>query len=127
MATFEESLVTELSAIAGLSNKIFPVTAQQGTQVPFLIYELNNIDRTMVTSGFDGLIESTYQIMIAHTTYSSLKSLTKLVTDKLKTFQQRNIGVYVQEIDIISQSEHYDDPSLFYLSQIDFQVNYTET
>jgi|GEM_PF-4899384 len=126
---FEQGLTAELSAIAGLTDKVFPVMAAQGTVAPYLTYILGGTDRTITLAGHDGLVQSQYQLDLYHTSYASLKALKKLVIANTKTYGQRNIGVtgpYVQQVEIITDFEMYEDAVRLFKGIIEFNVNYTE-
>jgi hypothetical protein len=127
--TFEESLVVKLSFIKEISAKVFPLDAQEGTKAPYITYQLNNNDRTMVHSGFDGLIKGEYQIDIFHNSYKNLKTLTGLVLTEIKTWLFTTMaitGPYISDLKIINQVETYDPETKLYQSTIDIEVYYKE-
>ena len=126
---FEQGLTVELSALAGLTGNVFPIMAAQGTQPPYLTYNLGSNDRTLTLTGHDGLVESQYQLDLYHVTYGGLKALKKLLLQTIKTFEHRQMGVtgpYVQQVMIMTDFETYEDAVKLYRGVIEFTVNYTE-
>jgi len=126
---FEQGLTVELSSILGLTGKVSPIMAAQGTKAPYLIYTLTSTDRVKTLSGHDGLVESQYQLDLYHTSYASLKALKKLVIANIKTYDLRNIGgtgPFIQQVGVITDFETYEDGVELYKGIIEFNVNYTE-
>lgn len=128
---FEQGLTVELSAIAGLTGKVFPLVAEQGTQTPYLVYLLGGNDRVKTLSGHDGLVESQYQLDLYHSTYANLKALKRLVIANLKTYILCNIGgtgPLIQQVEIITDFEtaEYVNGVLIYKGIIEFNANYDE-
>jgi len=125
----EQGLTTELSAIAGLTGKVFPIMATQGTAAPYLTYILTSNDRTKTLSGHDGLVESQYQLDLYHSAYGDLKALKKLVIANIKTYDLRNIGgtgPYIQQVEIITDFEAYEDSLELFKGIIEININYNE-
>lgn len=125
----EQGMTAELSSIAGLSEKVYPVVAPEGTKAPYLVYALSSNERTMNLTGHDGLVQSQYQLDLYHATYAGLKALKKLVIANLKTYVLRNIGgtgPYIQQVEIINDFETYEDVVKLYKGVIELEVNYTE-
>lgn len=90
---FEESLVYELSSIGVLTGKIFPLSAVAGVQTPFLVYVSSEGEEDRSLNGFLGSKLITCEIHIITASYSDLKSITKQVLDKIKSFWGRSIGI----------------------------------
>lgn len=125
----EEGLTAELSAIAGLSNKVFPIMAVQGTPAPYLTYTLGSNGRENTLMGYDGLVQSQYQIDLYHLTYANLKALKKLVIANIKTYNQRNIGgtgPYIQQVEIITDFDTYEEAVNLHKGVIEFNIDYNE-
>lgn len=125
----EQGLTAELSSIAGLTGKVFPIMATQGTLAPYLTYILGGNERAKTLSGHDGLVGSQYQFDLYHSTYASLKALKKLVIANLKTYDLRNIGAtgpYIQQVEIITDFETYENAVELFRGIIEFNIHYTE-
>lgn len=126
--SIESGLKTVLSTISGLNGKVFPANAQEGTQVPYLVYTLGRTDRVReLKTGFDGLVERQYQFDIFHTTYSSLKTIMDSVIVKLKSLIGSTIAsYYIQEVDIINEFEVYEKDVNQYRGTIECILFYLE-
>lgn len=125
----EQGLTVELSAIAELTNKVFPIMADQGTPAPYLTYTLGSNDRENTLNGHDGLVQSQYQLDLYHSTYANLKALKKLVIANLKTYNQRNIGgtgPYIQQVEIITDLGTYEEAVKLFKGIIEFNIDYNE-
>lgn len=125
----EQGLTVELSAVPGLSNKVYPITAAQGTNVPYLTYVLGGNERTQDLLGHDGLVKSQYQLDLYHSTYAELKALKKLVLQTIKTFSLRNLGgsgPYIQQVELMTEYETYEDGVKLYRGMVEFNVHSME-
>jgi hypothetical protein len=127
----QEAICSELSAVTGLTNKVFPIEAQQGLTTPYCIYKVIDGERMRTLSAHDGLIRSVYQLDLFHTSYTSLLSLRRLVMTELRTWEQTNLastGPYIQECSVIDEPvETFDDDTQLYQSTIEFTISYTES
>lgn len=126
----EQGLKIELSTIKGLNNKVFPLSAPEGTAVPYLVYSLSGADRTdELTSGFAALVGGRYQLNIFHLNYGSLKAIMHSAVSSLKGLQNRNMagsGPYVQQLTIEDEHEIYEPETRLYNGIIDIMVFYEE-
>jgi len=126
---FEEGLTAELSAVAGLAGRVFPITAQQGVQVPYLTYNLGGNERLQYLGGHDGLVQSQYQLDLYHSSYANLKAIKKAVIASIKSYVQRNIGgsgPYIQQVEILNEFETYEESVKLFRGIIEFAVHYDE-
>lgn len=89
---FEEALVYELKTIGGLENKVFPLTAPDNEEPPFVVYVSSEGEQTQTLEGYHDLTSVTCEIHVVAGSYESLKGYSKLVIDKLQTFYGRPIG-----------------------------------
>ena len=126
---FEQALTAELSAIPGLGNNVFPIVAPQDTASPYLTYSLEKNERVQNLAGHDGLVRSQYQLNLFHASYAGLKALKKAVIQNLKTYNLRNVGgtgPYIQQVEILSELEAYEEGVKLYKGIIEFDVHYNE-
>lgn len=125
----EQGLKIELSSIAGLTTKIFPVAAPQGTTAPYLTYKLDGAERLKDLSGHNGSVEGRFQLDVYHAKYSNLKTLMKSIIAKLKSVEQSNIGgagPYIQEITIENEFETFDSNVSLYRGIIELNIYFGE-
>lgn len=125
----EQGLTVELSSISGLAQKVFPISAEQGTKAPYLTYTLGTANRTMILTGYDGLVETQFQLDLYHQTYSGLMSLKKLIIQAIKTLAQRNLGdsgPFIQQAELINEFETYEDAVKLYKAVLEVEIDYIE-
>jgi hypothetical protein len=125
----EKKLVEKLQEVTGLSNRVFPLIAKQGQEVPFVVYDRTATNRDKTLTGFDGLVEVSFQLDIHEKTYSNLKTVSQNVITKLKSFEGQTWGTYkIQSCEIDNEIEDYfdDDDVKWYVSFIDFTIIYKE-
>lgn len=125
--TFEEALRAELSSISGLSNKVFPLHAKEGITTPYIIYVSSEGIPDKTFEGYLDSKEVECEINIIHNSYSSMKSLTKSVLDKIRSFQGRYIGGYgplIQNVSYEKPVELYENEVSLYRCLIDIKVRY---
>ena len=125
----EKKLVEKLQEVTGLSNRVFPLIAKQGQEVPFVVYDRTATNRDKTLTGFDGLVEVSFQLDVHEKTYSNLKTVSQNVITKLKSFEGQTWGTYkIQSCEIDNEIEDYfdDDDVKWYVSFIDFTIIYKE-
>lgn len=124
---FEEALRDELSSINSLSEKVFPLNADEGTQAPYIIYVSSEGIQQKTFEGFLNTKEISCEINILHNSYPEMKELTKVVLLKVISFQGRTIGnegPYVQNLNYQSPVEIYEKEVKLYRSVIDIKVRF---
>jgi hypothetical protein len=124
---FEQALTYELQAITGLTGRVFPQKAAENFLPPFVVYISSEGEQIMTLSGPTDMTELTCEIHINAENYEQLKSLTKSVLDRLKSFLQRNIGQngpYIKSISNTEPTEDIDNNTNFHLSSFDIRVRF---
>lgn len=124
---FEQALTYELQAITGLSGRVFPQKAEENFLPPFVVYISSEGEPIMALSGPTDMTELTCEIHINAESYEQLKSLTKVVLDRLKSFLQRNIGQdgpYIKSISHTEPTEDIDNNTNMQLSSFDIRVRF---
>lgn len=89
---FEEALRVELTSIPLLQNKIFPLSAPEGTKAPYLVYVSSEGVNDKSLNGYLDSKEVDCEINIICSRYSDLKTLTRETISKIISFQGRSIG-----------------------------------
>jgi hypothetical protein len=124
---FEQSLVYELQTITGLSGKVFPHAAEENTKAPFVIYISSDGEKIMTLQGPTDMTELTCEIHIISDSYQNLKSLTKAVLDRVRSFFARSIGdngPIIKSISHVEPIEDIDTSMNFHRSSFDIRVRY---
>ena len=126
---FESALRTELASISGLSSKVFPLAAFDGTDSPFVIYAKAN---TFYFRSFDGTGNTKrgqYDLEVIAGTYAALQTLVKAVKLKVASFEGRVIGSsgpFVHSAMIENITELYEPDPKFYRASMEFTVFFEE-
>jgi hypothetical protein len=127
----QEAITAELSAVTGLSGKVYPIEAQQGTSAPYLVYSVSGGERSRTLIQHDGLVMANYQIDLFHTSYTNILSLRRLVLTEMQAWERTNLGgtgPYIQACTILDEPiETFDNETELYQSTIDIQICYTES
>ncbi|SDM17419.1 DUF3168 domain-containing protein [Bacillus sp. OK048] len=119
---FEEALRAELGTIAGLTNKVFPLNATEGTKAPYIIYVSSEGVQDKSLLGYLSSKEVDCEINIVQASYGSMKSLTKLVISQIISFIGRNIGEngpFIQNVTYHKPVELYEQEVNLYRCVID--------
>lgn len=127
--TIEQAIHTRLSAVSGLSGKVWAINALQDTAAPYATYNVNNTDRSRSLTAHVGLVSAQYQVDVFHTTYANIMALKRLIIAELKTWERTNLattGPYIQRCTIIDEVESHDEETKLYQGTIDFDICYNE-
>lgn len=120
---FEKALRSQLITITGLSNKVFPVNAPEGTPAPYVTYESMDHAEDKTFTGYltTGSLDCTIDVL--GKTYAEMKSVSKLVKDKIKSFQGRDIGIVIQNVTFDTTLPEFYEPNVdMYRKTIGFTV-----
>lgn len=123
---FEQALVHELSTIPVLNGKVFPLSAKEGTNPPFILYVSSEGEKVQTLAGYNDSKEVNVTVHVIAQTYDDLKNLTKQVIDKLASFFGRAIGIegpIVKGFEYNEPSEEFNEELDFHSSAIDVKVN----
>jgi hypothetical protein len=124
---FEEALTAELNAVEGLANKVFPLNAKEGTTPPYIIYLSSE---GIMDKCFEGYLiskEVECELNILHKKYIGMKNLTKMVLDKIISFQGRKIGEggpLIQNLSYEKPVELYEKDIKQYRTVIEFKFKF---
>lgn len=128
--TFEEALGKELEGIEGLSEKVFPLNAKEGTKAPYLIYVSSEGLYNKDLEGYQDTKEVSCEVNTLNTRYDNMKALGKAVFNKLKSFEGREIGIdgpYIQEVIFDDNCpEVYEEQVKLYRKIINVRFYYKE-
>jgi hypothetical protein len=126
---FEEALRVELGTLTGLSNKVFPLNATEGTKAPYVVYVSSEGLQVKTLQGYLGSKEVDCEINILHDSYANMKDLGKEVLAKIISFQGRHIGgllskdgPFIQNVTYTKPMEIYEKEVALYRSVIDITV-----
>lgn len=106
---FEEALVYELQAITAISGKVFPGQAKEETKPPFVVYISSEGEPVMTLAGATDMTELTCEFHVIGETYEQVKSVTKAILDRIRSFFRRPIGQGGPVIKSVSYLEPVED------------------
>jgi hypothetical protein len=124
---FEQAMVYELQAINGLSGKVFPSAPEEGTVAPYVVYSSSEGEPIMTLCGPTDMTELSCEIHVITESYEQLKSLTKAVLDRIRSFFQRVIGQngpLIRSISHVEPIEDIDTNTNYHKSSFDIRVRY---
>lgn len=124
--SFETALVEEL-AVGELANKVFPLSAPEGTTSPYLVYLSSDGVPEKTLGGFLESITVSGEMNIVAATYAGMKTLTVAVLSKFRSFEGRVIGTdgpFIQAVHYEQPVELYEQAVKQYRCLIDFRVNF---
>lgn len=124
--SFETAMRTELITVIGLSNKVFPLNAPEGTSLPYLVYVSDGGVEAKSHDGYLDFTDLRCELNIVHSSYANMKSIVGLVIDKLKTFQGATIGseVFIQDITYEAPVELYEAEIEAYRTVLNIEVKF---
>lgn len=99
--TFEEALRTELITIEELNKKVFPLTAPEGTEAPYLIYVSSRGRHDKSLEGFQKSKSVSVEINVIHDRASKMRALARQVKTVIMGMEKRRIaetGPFIEEI-----------------------------
>jgi hypothetical protein len=133
---FEEALKGELISASqdlkeitdnGVIDKVFPLNAPEGIKPPFIVYVSSEGIPDKTLQGYLNSKQVVCEIHILHGSYSDIKSLTKLVLEKIRSFQDRIIGQdgpFIQNVTYDTPTEVYEKEVYLYRSSFDLTVKF---
>jgi hypothetical protein len=124
---FEQALAYELQTINGLSGKVYPQQADEGVQPPLVVYISSEGEPVMTLGGPTNMTELSFEVHVISESYEQLKSLTKAVLDRIRSFFQRAIGQngpVIRSVSHIEPVEDIDTASNYHKSSFDVKVRF---
>jgi hypothetical protein len=124
---FEQALVYELNTINGLSGKVFPQQAAEDVKPPLVVYISSEGEQVMTLSGPTNMTELSFEVHVITESYEQLKSLTKAILDRIRSFFQRPIGQngpLIKSVSHVDPIEDIEAASNYHKSSIDIKVRF---
>ncbi|MBW4083529.1 DUF3168 domain-containing protein [Paenibacillus sp. S150] len=121
---FEQALVKELSAIPGLTGKVYPGQASEKI-IPYIVYLSSAGLKDKDLDGYKDSRRVPFELNIVATRYSDMKQYTELAIDKIISFERRVIGAdgpFIRELTYEPPAELFEDAVKAFRSVIDVVV-----
>jgi hypothetical protein len=126
--TFDEGLKAELTAIAELKDKVFPLAAPKEIVAPYVLYRRGEtVYNRALSSMSKDTVSSVYSLILIAKTYGTLQSISSSITDKLISFQDRQVGEtgpLIKDIDPKVVGDSYIPETDEYRCDIEIKVKY---
>ena len=123
--SFETGLREELMEISGLSNKVFPLIAPEGTDSPYLVYRSSEGVNDKTLTGFLASKSVSGEVDVVCSSYGEMKQITSGVIQHLQSFVGRTIGtsgILVKDIMVGEPLEMYETQVNMFRCNIEFTV-----
>lgn len=123
---FEEALKTEVAGVTGLTSKVFPINAPEGTVPPYVTYEAGGYNFDKVLEGYltSGTIRATLEVV--ESTAAKAIALAVLVKAEIRGWlgtTMATTGPAIQDVTIDDESDVLYDPQTGrYIIVIGFEV-----
>lgn len=128
--TFEAALRSELVTISGLSNKVFPIRAPEGTGAPYLIYLTGVGDYDKSLDGWHRSKGVPVELNIIHDSATKLRALAREVQSLVMGFEGKKLattGPYIDEVVLDGEGvEMYEPQADLYRKIINTRIYYEE-
>lgn len=124
---FEEALCAELQTIAGLEKKVFPQSADENTEPPFIAYVSSDGERVQTLDGYTDLTELSVEVNLITKSYEELRNYVQVLSNKLRSFFGRNIGTdgpRIKSISFIEPDEEFQKDQNYHKSTFHVRVRF---
>lgn len=121
--TLEGLLVQKLSTITELNNNVYPLCVPESIPAPYIAYVQSGGEHGKDLDGYNNFEACYYEINVLSEKYSQLKILEKKVYTVLKELIGEQLdNQIIQDIDISSPNEQYEETIKLRRSNIEFTV-----
>lgn len=115
-----------LSANAGVtaicSTRIFPDVAAQGSEFPFVVYNITRLAASDTKSGVSTLDEERYDLNCVSSSYAQAIGLSEAVRGALDRYSGTVNGVAVQSIQFTDFETNFDDDNDVYVAVVEVVI-----
>jgi hypothetical protein len=115
-----------LSANAGVtaicSTRIYPDVAAQGSEFPFVVYNITRLAASDTKSGVSTLDEERYDINCVSSSYAQAIGLSEAVRGALDRYSGTVNGVAVQSIQFTDFETSFDDDNDVYVAVVEVVI-----
>lgn len=115
-----------LSANAGVtaicSTRIYPDVAAQGSEFPFVVYNLTRLAASDTKSGVSTLDEERYDLNCVSSSYAQAIGLSEAVRGALDRYSGTVNGVNIQSIQFTDFETNFDDDNDVYVAVVEVVI-----
>ncbi|MCG8484648.1 MAG: hypothetical protein MJA31_15150 [Clostridia bacterium] len=105
---FEKGLESVLKGVGGFEQKVFPVKAPQGTELPYMVYRLIKSKPKKTLKDVKGYVEGIYQVDCKNNDFELLIDNMIDIKNQMSQCIHQNIGgtgPYIQNVTFIDRYE----------------------
>lgn len=113
--SFEKALRAELITIEELNEKVFPLTAPEGTEAPYLIYVCSRGQNDKALDGFQKSKSVSVEINVIHDRASEMRALARQVKALIMGMEKRRIaneGPFIEEVIFENEGTELYEPEV---------------
>lgn len=123
----DNAIVTALSPLPGLAEKVFPLEGLKNAEAPFVFYLQMEGNEETALDGLTGLLSASFEINCVARSYAELKVLAGKVRPALQLLQGAELpGLCIQRAIVRQASPDVKEPAVqlfrrMYILQLDYQ------
>ena len=95
--TIAQQVLTLLSGATAAGARVYPLTAPDGVQKPYITYQRISSNQEVVLSGTSGLTNTRMQIDVYATTYAQATSIAAQVDALMSAWSVQNVSILLQD------------------------------
>lgn len=106
-------LVSDANMRAAFGDRVYPLVAPEGTDLPLCVYRLSATDRTegRHMTGASGLVSRSYEVAFYGSDYDEIDALASAFRERLESWRGDEGGLKVRRVDIDDErDEPYERP-----------------
>ena len=107
----EETLVTALQVVDGLSGRVCPVQDIQKSSGPLAVFNQLEETEENAIDGLTGMATAVYEIYVLHGTYEKMRLLSERIKRTIQALRQYAEGsLYIEEVTVaLASRDIYED------------------
>lgn len=110
--------------VSGYLNKVYPLVAPEGTNLPYATYQQINIDRLQTIQGYTGALWEDYQINIYADTYLGARNSADEFINYIKNYTGAFGDYTIQATIIINEFEDFDEVSSKFRYRVIIEIRF---
>ena len=107
----EETLVTALKAVEGLSDRVCPILDIQKSTGPLAVFEQQDESEDKDIDGLTGLCVAVYMVHAMHGTYTKMRLLSERIKNAIQNMRQyADVSLCIEDVTIsMASPDIYED------------------
>jgi hypothetical protein len=115
-------LTTDADVSSIVGTKVFPVVAPQDTDVPYITWDIINVDPHGTKSGASDLDKYLIQFDVVESNYTRVSDLSIKLREAIDRYpvQATIAGVLIDGVDYSNETDIYDEEMNLHIKQVDY-------